>query len=183
MLVERAVDEALLAVVVAGPDRRDDRERVVARRAGEVRGAVEEARAEAAVLGGAVRGVAEADAAAVDVELAHEGAPTELVHEGRFARERQAEEADDPVFRRDELEEDLSPGVGHVLRVLHFEGGVVEGRAADLSRADLDESLTAPRDLVLGDLAEVGALVADHDVVARDVADHAGDPAVARHAG
>ena len=86
MLIEVSVAEALVAVVAAGADRRDDRQGLVAGGARDRFGGVEESGAEATMLGAARRFGADRDAAAVDMQLAHERVRAELFDEGIFRR-------------------------------------------------------------------------------------------------
>ena len=90
MLIEIAVDKALLAIVVAGADRRDDGERLITLVPSKLRRPARGVAPEAAMLCGASGISAQANAAAIHVEFADQGVLPEFFDERRFLGKREA---------------------------------------------------------------------------------------------
>ena len=81
MLVQAAIPEAAATVIIPRADRRDHRQGLVTRVAGDLSRAIEEPGAETAMLCCRPGCVAEPNTAPVDVELTNESALPELLHE------------------------------------------------------------------------------------------------------
>ncbi len=181
MLVETAVVEAEVAIVLPGADARDDGQARKASLASQLFGAANEIPTQTQVLGFELVFLAETSGCTVDVHFSDHGASTDLVDERLARGQSKPQEPGNTAIVVDVLKKHFFPDGALVANFVQPQLLGLDPLAADLATPNVSARKSSRRQLGLGNTSEVRSLVAVQDVVARDVPDHTTHAAITRY--
>jgi len=164
VLVEFALGEAEVVIVLPSADGGDDGKLAVSPTLGNLLGFFYELGTETEVLGFGGIFFAEGGGGTVDVDFTNDGRVFELGDKRGFGGKGKTEKAEEVIVSCDELEEVFLAGGGGVAEGVEFVGGRIKRLVSDFARTDILEFDLVSVEMVFGDLAEVGFFVAGDDV-------------------